>query len=330
MDGFSLAFGEITLVLFTTLAPSGALAYLIMGLPVLVGRAQGEAARRLNQWSCLPLVIAMVGLIASATHLGNPSNALYVFTGVGRSPLSTEVFAAVIFLALAGVFWLYSFAEHPRVGLQRGLLAAIDVAIVAFVLAVAFAYNVDTIVTWSLPLVPASLVLNALFGGPLLALAGFALASRGFGAAPTAELPIAHAAPEGASKAHVEPGKASKAQSAAACVFPSRRGARVLLALATVACAANVAVYAVLGFQLQGIENELVSAADLVAGYPVYLAAFAVLAASALALAWRTAIKRERHQSPAPLAIASILAFVAIFLMRFTFYMSHLTVGLGV
>lgn len=117
---------------------------------------------------------------------------------------------------------------------------------------------------------------------------------------------------------------------AQARVFPSRRGARILLALATTACAANVAVYAVLGFQLQGIENELVSAADFVAGYPVYLAVFAVLAASALALAWRTAIKRERHQSPAPLAVASILAFVAIFLMRFTFYMSHLTVGLGV
>ena len=206
-------------------------------------------------------------------------------------------------------------------------MAAIDTAIVAFVLAVAFAYNVDTILTWSLPLVPASLILNALFGGPLLALAGFALASRGLGAAPTAELPIAHTAPEGASKAHVEPGKASKAQPAAARVFPSRRGARILLALATTACAANVAVYAVLGFQLQGIENELVSAADLVAGYP---AVFAVLSASALALAWCTAIKCERHQSPAPLAAASILAFVAIFLMRFTFYMSHLTVGLGV
>lgn len=349
MDGFSLAFGEITLVLFTTLAPSGALAYLIMGLPVLVGRAQGEAARRLNQWSCLPPVIAMVGLIASATHLGNPSNALYVFTGVGRSPLSTEVFAAVIFLALAGVFWLYSFAEHPRVGLQRGLLAAIDVAIVVFVLAVAFAYNVDTILTWSLPLVPVSLVLNALFGGPLLALAGFAVASRGLGGASTAASPIAHAGSSGASKAHAEPEEALKAPSAAVRVFPSRCGARVLLALATAACAANVAVYAALGFQLQGIENELFSAADLVAGYPVYLAAFAVLAASALALAWCTAIKRSGYRSserqgdggqpassptppapPAPLAAASILAFAAIFLMRFTFYMSHLTVGLGV
>lgn len=331
MDGFSLAFGEITLVLFTTLAPSGALSYLVMGLPVLAGRARGEAARRLNQWSCLPLVIAMVGLIASATHLGNPSNALYVFTGVGRSPLSTEVFAAVIFLALAGVFWLYSFAERPRVGLQRGLLAAIDVAIVAFVVSVAFAYHVDTILTWSLPLVPVSLVLNALFGGPLLALVGFAVASYD----------------------------------------PGCRVTRALLVLATVTCVANLAVYAVLGWQLQGIENELVSAADLVVGYPVYLVAFTLFAACALAFAWRAAVKGEGGKlavcrdpealpsrgavaeragdvqtaeetesgqkaasstrlSPAPLAAASILAFVAIFLMRFTFYMSHLTVGLGV
>lgn len=306
MDGFTLAFNEITLVLFTTLAPSGAVAYLIMGLPVLAGRAQGEAARRLNKWSWLPLVVTMVGLIASATHLGNPSNALYVFTGVGRSPLSTEVFAAVIFLALAGVFWLYSFAEHPRVGLQRGLLAVIDVAIVAFVIAVAFAYNVDTILTWSLPLVPVSLMLNSLFGGPLLALAGFAVAGYD----------------------------------------PGRLSVRVLLALATAACVANVVVYAVLGWQLQGIENELVSAANLVAGYPVYLVAFALLVADALVLAWRTGAKCDGCRPPecpsdegrsvsfgssrALLAAASALAFAALFLMRFTFYMSHLTVGLGV
>ena len=104
MDGFSVALSEITLVLFTTLAPSGAVAYLLMSLPVLSGRAAGDTARRLNQLTCLPLLVAMVGLVASATHLGNPANALYVFTGVGRSPLSTEVFAAVIFLALAGVY----------------------------------------------------------------------------------------------------------------------------------------------------------------------------------------------------------------------------------
>ena len=107
ISGFDTALGEITLVLFTTLAPSGVVAFICMGLPVL-GRGASVALRqRLNVFLGLPLVVAMVGLVASATHLGNPANALYVFLGVGRSPLSTEVFCAVVFLALAGLYWLY-------------------------------------------------------------------------------------------------------------------------------------------------------------------------------------------------------------------------------
>ena len=294
MTGFSTAFSEITLVLFTTLAPSGAVAYLLMSLPVLLGRAKGDAARRLNQLTCLPLVIAMVGLVASATHLGNPSNALYVFTGVGRSPLSTEVGCAVAFLALAGIYWLYSFAERPRTGLQRGLLAAIDVAIVAFVAAVAFAYHVDTIVTWSLPLVPVSLGLNALVGGPLIALVGFALAQ-----------------------------------------WPASRTA--LCGLAAGALVANTVVYAVLGAWLQPLANELATVEQLVPAYPAFVAAFILLGACGIALSWRAA--GEAAAAPAVaaeprrvvgLSAGALLALAGIFVMRFVFYMTHLTVGLGV
>lgn len=349
MGGFSFACSEITLVLFTTLAPAGAVAYLIMGLPMLAGRVRGDAARRLNQCTCVPLVVAMVGLIASATHLGNPSNALYVFAGVGRSPLSTEVVCAVAFLALAGVYWLYSFAERPRRGLQRAMLAAIDVAIVAFVIGVAFAYHVDTIPTWSLPLVPASLGLNALMGGPVLALASFAAA--GF--------------------------------------VSGRRGGRALLGLATIAWMANLVVYGALGFQLRDIGNELVSAADLAGGYPAFLGAFALLSAAGIVVAWRTerryaaaefdsasvtvassagsaaepvaapsaeaAVELVLDDGSAPVAapadsasssepaanvrvasslpgfaIASAFVLAALFVMRFIFYMTHLTLGLGV
>lgn len=294
MTGFSTAFSEITLVLFTTLAPSGAVAYLLMSLPVLLGRATGDAARRLNQLTCLPLVIAMVGLVASATHLGNPSNALYVFTGVGRSPLSTEVGCAVAFLALAGIYWLYSFAERPRTGLQRGLLAAIDVAIVAFVAAVAFAYHVDTIVTWSLPLVPVSLGLNALVGGPLIALVGFTLAQ-----------------------------------------WPASRTA--LCGLAAGALVANTVVYAVLGAWLQPLANELATVEQLVPVYPAFVAAFILLGACGIALSWRAA--GEAAAAPAVaaeprrvvgLSAGALLALAGIFVMRFVFYMTHLTVGLGV
>lgn len=294
MDGFAIAFGEITLVLFTTLAPSGAVAYLIMGLPLLLGRGDGAASRRLDKLTCLPLVVSMVGLVASATHLGNPSNALYVFTGVGRSPLSTEVVCAVAFLALAGVYWLYSFAEAPRRWLQRAMLVAIDAAIVAFVAAVAWAYDVDTIVTWSLPLVPAALLLNALVGGPVIALLGFSLAR-----------------------------------------FPVGRGVAVLLGISAAALAANTAVYAVLGVQLAPLANELASVAQLVPAYPAWLGAFAVLGAAGIALAWRvcrggTAASEASRRTVAALVAAIVLVLAGIFAMRFVFYMTHLTVGLGV
>lgn len=286
MDGFATAFSEITLVLFTTLAPSGAVAYLLMNLPVLFGLAQGEARQRLDRFSCLPLFITMVGLIASATHLGNPSNALYVFTGVGRSPLSTEVFCAVIFLALAGMYWLYSFALAPRQGLQRVLLVAIDVSAVVFVVATAYAYDVNTIITWSLPLVPVSLLLNALVGGPLLALAGFAAAGY-------------------------------------------RPRAALLVALSALAGAANVAVYAYIGSQLDELANELVSASQLVPGFPFYTMLFAALVATGAVVAWR-ARRCQGRVLATHMAAASVLALSGIFLMRFTFYMAHLTVGLGV
>ena len=288
MDGFSIAFNEITLVLFTTLAPAGAVGYLLMSLPVLLGRVSEDDRRRLDQYSCLPLAIAMVGLIASATHLGNPSNALYVFTGVGRSPLSTEVLCAVIFLALAGMYWLYAFAEHPRRWLQRGLVAAVDLSIVLFVVSIAFAYHVDTIITWSLPLVPVSLMLNALVGGPVITLLGFAAAGY-----------CGHGPGEG----------------------------RLLVAMAAVALAANAVVYLVMGAQLSGMANELASVSQLVPGFVPCVVAFVLLAATGLTVAWRSVC---RGLAMRPLVVASLLVLAGIFIMRFTFYMSHLTVGLGV
>lgn len=288
MDGFSIAFNEITLVLFTTLAPAGAVGYLLMSLPVLLGRVGEADRRRLDHYSCLPLAIAMVGLIASATHLGNPSNALYVFTGVGRSPLSTEVLCAVIFLALAGMYWLYSFAETPRRWLQRALVAAVDLSIVLFVVSVAFAYHVDTIITWSLPLVPVALMLNALVGGPIITLLGFAAAGyRGHG-----------------------PGQG-----------------RLLVAVAAVALAVNAAVYLVMGAQLSGMANELASVSQLVPGFVPCVVAFVLLGAAGLTVAWRSVC---RGLAVRPLVVASLLVLAGIFIMRFTFYMSHLTVGLGV
>ncbi len=290
MSGLSTALSEITLVLFTTLAPSGTVAYVLMNLPIVFGRARGADHDRLDKLSCLPLIVAMVGLVASATHLGNPSNALYVFTAVGRSPLSTEVFCAVVFLAMAGVYWLYSFSLHPRRGLQRTAVVVIDLAALAFLVAVAFAYDVDTITTWSMPLVPACLLANSLMGGPIIACLGFAAASY-------------------------------------APAFPA--WGRRLVGLSAAALAVNVALYVAMAGELLGAGNELASVAQLVPDFPLCLAAFAALGAAALCVAWRS-LRFEGRRRVMVLSGASALVLAGIFVMRFVFYMSHLTVGLGV
>ena len=233
----------------------------------------------------------MVGLVASATHLGNPANALYVFVGVGRSPLSTEVFCAVVFLALAGVYWLYSFAERPRRGLQRGWMGALIVASGAFVTSVAFAYAADTIVSWDTWHVPANLWLNALVGGPLLALLG---------------LRLARFAP-------------------ADSLF-----GRVLVGMAVVALALNVGGYVLQGADLPGLRNAFVSAAGLVPSFGVLVAVFGVCGVLGIGLdGWALFVKR-RPLSVVRASVACVLAFAGIFAMRFAFYMMHLTVGLGV
>lgn len=342
MDGLSTALGEITLVLFTTLAPSGVAALILMSLPFLAGRESERERVAIDRFLCVPIAVTLLGLVVSTTHLGNPANALYVLAGVGRSPLSNEVFCGVVFLGLAGVYWLTAFSERPRARLRRAALALVCAAGVAFVAAIALAYDADTILTWSTPFVPLALCLNALAGGPLLALLGL------------------HAAGYAPAR-----GRLGWALVCASALF----------------AAANACVYLLQGLSLAHVENHMTTAASQVPGYFAMLGAFAVLmlagvgvAASALRMRARRvaradgrrlregkareddsregkACEREaceggscegrardeaacepalRRAVIVRLVVACVLAGTGIFVMRFAFYMMHLTVGLGV
>lgn len=172
------ALSEITLVLFTTIAPAGVVGYLVMAAGILRAPSDAEAAR-IGRCLVVPLVLSITGLIASATHLGTPANALYVLTGIGRSPLSNEVVAAVAFLALGGVYWIVSFRDDVPRAFRTAWLAVTMAAGVAFVLFISLAYSVDTVPTWSLPTAPVTLWLNALSSGPLVGLLGLRTAGSG-------------------------------------------------------------------------------------------------------------------------------------------------------
>ena len=291
MNGFETAWSEVTLVLFTTLVPSGVFALMVTAAYLIMTTLTDRERRAINKFLVVPLSISMLGLIASATHLGNPANALYVFMGVGRSPLSTEVFFAIIFLIFAGLFWLYSFTEKQHVLLQKVWLGAIILASIAFIGAIAFAYDAKTIISWNTVYVPLNLWFNAGVGGPLLALLTLQLAK--------------------------------------APLLTQKSFTRDLCFVAGISLVANIISMVLQTIDLASIKNSYYSLAEMVPFYSVVIALFAVFSVIAIALyAWP--LRQSRLPSLKVSVVACIAVLAGIFLTRFFFYMMHMTVGLGV
>lgn len=291
VEAMETALSEITLVLFTTLGPAGAVAYGLMALP-LIAKGQGmelTARVRLDRFLCIPIVVAMVGLVASATHLGNPANALYVITGFGRSPLSNEVICGVVFLGAAGVFWLTSFSDgKPRVALRRILAAIVSVLGLVLTGAIALAYDAETILTWNSLFTPVTIWFGAFAGGALLALCGFRFA--GF-----------------FTEGH-------------------RLGFGYLI-LAMLAFIGALIAYLLWNAVLPEMQNALTSAADLAPAFGPMIGLFGILGSAGLLLA----LKAVAWKGEAPLwmpVTAAGLMLAGLFLMRFQFYLIHMTVGL--
>ncbi|MCQ5090740.1 dimethyl sulfoxide reductase anchor subunit family protein [Slackia exigua] len=164
-------FNGQTLAVFTAFAPAGAVAFLCLATFLLVRRPalDGGQFDRLGKWLFVPIAVVWAGFIASATHLGMPSNALYVVFGIGRSPLSNEVAAVIAFLFFSGVFWLYMYRIGHAHALSLVLLAAAMASAVLMLACMALAYGVDTVVSWHTWHTPANLLATAAFSGPALA-----------------------------------------------------------------------------------------------------------------------------------------------------------------
>ncbi len=304
MLGFDTALGEITLVFFTTLAPPGTLAYMIMALILAFGDRKEESRRRIKQFLCIPLITAMVGLVASATHLGNPANALYVFMGVGRSPLSNEVFCAALFLGLAASYWLYSFTEKKRLLLERIWLLLTVVAGIAFITSIAFAYSVDTIISWYSPYIPVSLWLCAGVGGPPLALLSLCVADS--------------------SSVH-------------------SRFIKITSGVTILVMIVHVIVLSLYNAELASMHNSIISSGDLLESYTVVIGFYALFVALGVGSIVRAAYMKGKNSTPSDmnekknnrrrflfLLIGCFSIFIGLFIVRFTFYMLHMTIGLSI
>lgn len=162
MRGLDFALNDICLAVFTTLAPAATLAYVVLACTLLLGKLDSRLRQRIESWLIVPLAVATVGLVASATHLGTPSNALYVFRTVGSSPLATEVFSAVLFLGTSCSYWLGCiYIEGHRALRSLWLLASIAAAVL-FIAGTDLAYAMPTVITWDTVLAQAILPCTAL------------------------------------------------------------------------------------------------------------------------------------------------------------------------
>lgn len=177
-------FEHTALAVFTTLAPMGAGAFIALAYAFFVSAPDDAAAKRLDRWTALPLVVLAVGFLGAFMHLASPLNAFGVFTGVGSSPLSNEILVGVAFAALAVVYWVLALAGKLSPSVRKGLLAALVVLAVVFAAFCGLAYMMYTIPTWNTPLSIVQMEGYMLAGGTVLGFCtvGFAQVSLPKGA----------------------------------------------------------------------------------------------------------------------------------------------------
>lgn len=259
------ALNEITLVLFTTIAPAGLMGYVVIAAFGLVSPRE-ELAGTASRYLVIPLTLVITGLIASATHLGTPANALYVVTGIGRSPLSNEVAAVVAFLALGGIYWLAAFRDDWTTARRRLCLTIVTVAAVVACQAIAYAYAVDTVPTWNLPLMPVSLWLGAIPCGVSVGLLTLLVAN----------------------------------------LRPSHRFVWACFAIGAVAAVADGVVLLTINSQLEAIATTAQQASALAPALPVAATVFSIVSIAALATSTAIAVSPVTPATTGPAVVATM------------------------
>lgn len=301
MRGLDFAINDIGLAIFTTLAPAATVAYIFLALLALGGRLSTRERHCLESWLILPLALATIGLIASATHLGTPSNALYVFVNIGTSPLSTEVFCAVVFLGTACSYWLAGI-YFGRMRILRMLwIGASIVSASIFLWGTTQAYGFPTVITWD--------TTSSRINLPLVGVAG---------SAPLILLVLCKCG-----------------------LTNRRGLVYLALGISVLATAAGGLSMALQYRELGLLRNAYGTAGSLVPLYPAAITAFCALAWTACAVGaravrryWRTGETPSfEEDTPAEsrtlrwLTLATVLMYLGIFGVRFAFYCFHMTAG---
>lgn len=279
---------ELPLALFTTLAPIGAGAFIALAVAFFTTKFSDEQLKKIDRMTTIPVVVLVAGFICAFFHLASPMHAFGVFAGLGASPLSNELLAGVVFAVLAIVYWIVALAGKLGEGARKGFAAVVAVMAVVFACFTGAAYMMETIASWSTPMVPVAVLGFSLLGGVSLGVLVLALSGA-----------LADAANGGFKMA--------------------------ALAVLVVGLVLGIAGLMVQVMSVSGMGNALVDGADLVAAAsaPMWIGVVCMVVAAAAAF-----MALRNSKSTALAAAAPVLAIVGVFAARLAFYAVQLSVGL--
>ena len=283
------ALAELPLAFFTTLAPVGAGAFITLCVAFFTTTFSEEQLKKIDKLTLIPLVVVVLGFIASFLHLTQPLNATGVFSGVGSSPLSNEILVGSIFLVVAIIYTVIALVGKLSGGLRKVLSAAVAVLAVVFAVFVGMAYMMETIISWNTPFTVVEIVGFTLLGGALLGMLVLALAGSLKEATATPFKPVMY----------------------------------FVTVLGAVAAAGALIAHVLM---VGDLSNPLVQGSDLVSEVMMYLviAAIGLLAAGVCGI-----IGLTKPSAVGLVVVGVVLSLVAIFIGRLVFYALQLSVGLA-
>lgn len=288
-----MAFAEMPLALFSTLAPMGAGAFVILAIAFLATKFDGDTLKKIDRFTTIPVVFVIVGFIAAFFHLANPMNAFGVFANVGTSPLSNEIVAGVVFTVLMLVYWIWALTGKMSDGARKGLAAVVAVLGIIFAFFTGMAYMINTIPSWNTAAGPVQMAGFALVGGAALGVLVLALAG---------------------------------------CTDALKTGSLKTgtLAVLIVGLILGLGAFAIQASTASALENALFSGADLVAGAMMIIVC-GVICLVGTGVCDVFAVRGAGAGAMVGISIgAAVLAIVGILLLRLAFYAMQISVGLTI
>jgi len=150
-----------SVIIFSTISGLGfgLMLFMGLGLPNVSGWVAAVFAT-------VALGLAVIGLLASTFHLGNPKNAIYAFSQWKSSWLSREGIMAVLTLGvffIYAVLWAFMDNRIPMLGYLSSVMAMITVFTTSMIYA-----QLKTVPRWNTAVTPLLFLLYAAAGGALL------------------------------------------------------------------------------------------------------------------------------------------------------------------